>query len=157
MEGIGKKTLKTLKTKKLAAKQQEKEKYKGLGSKSESEKYTDLGSKSDKEMEIEEGLSAEEQAAYERLEKQGMSDQGIVSPNELKKTAGKVAEKVKEFGKGFVKGFKDTPGKIIKGATNAAEVARLTAKFFPEELEKQVERQKRGIKEGYKAYKKETE
>jgi hypothetical protein len=95
MEGIGKKTLKTLKTKKLAAKQQEKEKYKGLGSKSESEKYSNLASKSDKEMEIEKGLSAEEQAAYERLEKQGMSDQGIVSPKELKQLAKDIYSGVK--------------------------------------------------------------
>jgi hypothetical protein len=151
------KTLKTLKTKKLAGKQQKEEKYKGLGSKSESEKYTGIGSRAEKEMDLENALSAAEQDAYEKLEKQGMSDQGIVSPKELKKAAGKAAEKVKEFGKGFVKGFKDTPGKIIQGATNAAEVARLTAKYFPEELEKQVEKHKRGIKEGYKAYKKETE
>jgi uncharacterized hydantoinase/oxoprolinase family protein len=66
----------------------------GLGSKSESEKYTNLGSRSDKEMEIEKGLSAEEQAAYERLEKQGMSDQGIVSPKELKEAAKKAWNKM---------------------------------------------------------------
>lgn len=95
-----------------------------LGSKSEKEKEMEkpekgtLGSASDAEMEIERGLQAEEDAAYARLEKQGMSDQGIVSPGELKefgkdvyrgaKKKGKeVYQKLKKESKEFARGFKE--------------------------------------------------
>jgi hypothetical protein len=98
----------------------EKETYKGsLGSKSEKEESmsqrTALSSTSEKEEEIEKLLKAEEeaqlQATYERLEKQGMSDQGIVSPEELKKFAKEVYRGVKTKAKEFVGKAKDA----IKG------------------------------------------
>lgn len=63
------------------------------------EKIAPLSSRSEKEMELESALSAAEQKAYERLEKQGMSDQGIVSPKQLKDAAVKVVGKVKEKAK----------------------------------------------------------
>lgn len=77
---------------------------KTLGSKTEKEtkimgKISPLSSRSEKEMELESALSAAEKAAYDRLDKQGMSDQGIVSPKQLKEAATKVAGKVKEKAK----------------------------------------------------------
>jgi hypothetical protein len=73
---------------------------------------TGLGSTSEKEQEIEDLLSEEEALAknYERIEKQGMSDQGIVSPKELK-----------EFGKDVYKGAKAGVKKVAKGAVEAAK------------------------------------
>jgi hypothetical protein len=75
-------------------------------------KKTGLGSTSEKEQEIEYLLSEEEALAknYERIEKQGMSDQGIVSPKELK-----------EFGKDVYKGAKAGVKKVAKGAVEAAK------------------------------------
>jgi len=75
-------------------------------------KKTGLGSTSEKEQEIEDLLSEEEALAknYERIEKQGMSDQGIVSPKELK-----------EFGKDVYKGAKAGVKKVAKGAVEAAK------------------------------------
>jgi TRAP-type C4-dicarboxylate transport system substrate-binding protein len=66
-----------------------------------------LESKLDKEQELERLLKDEEDAAYERLKKQGMSDQGIVNREQLvdfgkdvyknmKSNAKKVGEKVGE-------------------------------------------------------------
>lgn len=88
-----------------------------------------LGSKSDKEQEIEDLLSEEEDLLkgvkmsaekeiekeklaknYKRIEKQGMSDQGIVSPEELK-----------EFGKDVYKGAKAGVKKLAKGAMETAK------------------------------------
>jgi hypothetical protein len=76
------------------------------------DKKTGLGSTSEKEQEIEDLLSEEEALAknYERIEKQGMSDQGIVSPKELK-----------EFGKDVYKGAKAGVKKVAKGAVEAAK------------------------------------
>ena len=75
-------------------------------------KKSGLGSTSEKEQEIEDLLSEEEALAknYERIEKQGMSDQGIVSPKELK-----------EFGKDVYKGAKAGVKKVAKGAVEAAK------------------------------------
>jgi hypothetical protein len=115
----------------MYAKKIKKGKKGALGSKSEKEKEMEkpekgtLGSASDAEMEIERALKAEEDAAYARLEKQGMSDQGIVSPGELKefgkdvyrgaKKKGKeVYQKLKKEGKEFAKGFKEGVKQPIK-------------------------------------------
>lgn len=62
------------------------------------QKYVDnpLSSKSEKEDEIEKLLKEEEEnEATERLEKKGMSDQGIVSAKELVAAGKKVYRKVK--------------------------------------------------------------
>lgn len=89
------------------------------------ESDNNLGSKSHKEAEIEDLLSEEESLLkdakksaekeleaknYKRIEKQGMSDQGIVSPEELK-----------EFGKDVYKGAKAGVKKVAKGAIEAAK------------------------------------
>ena len=47
------------------------------------EEVTPLPTRKEKEMELDSLLSAEEQDAYEKLDKKGMSDQGIVSPKQL--------------------------------------------------------------------------
>jgi hypothetical protein len=98
-----------------------------LGSKSEKEKKMEkpekgtLGSASDAEMEIERALKAEEDAAYARLEKQGMSDQGIVSPGELKEFGKDVYRGLKEKGKEFAKGFKAGAKQSIKDLMNSVK------------------------------------
>jgi hypothetical protein len=97
-----------------------------LGSKSQKEKDMSpekgtLGSKSDAEMEIERGLQAEEDAAYAQLEKQGMSDQGIVSPGELKEFGKDVYRGLKEKGKEFAKGFKAGAKQSIKDLMNSVK------------------------------------
>ena len=71
--------------------------------KKEPAKLKQLPSMKEKEEELDSLLSAEEQAAYERLEKQGMSDQGIVSPKELK-----------EFGKDVYRGVKAKAKKVAE-------------------------------------------
>jgi hypothetical protein len=55
----------------------------------------DLLSESEKEMEKKAEYSAKEKANYDRIEKQGMSDQGIVSPEQLVEAGKKVYRKVK--------------------------------------------------------------
>jgi hypothetical protein len=101
-----------------------------LGSKSEKEIEMEkkaIKTTSEKEQEIDDLLSEEEEleANYKRLEKQGMSDQGIVSPKELKefgkdvyrgvKKKGKQAyDKLKKEGKDFAKGFKEGVKQPIK-------------------------------------------
>lgn len=55
----------------------------------------DLLSESEMEMEKKAADAAKEKATYARLEKQGMSDQGIVSPEELVAAGKKVYRKVK--------------------------------------------------------------
>jgi hypothetical protein len=89
-------------------------KFTGMGSLSESEmkmmkgKSEPLPTPKDKEMEVEDLLSesememekkaeyaAKEKANYDRIKKQGMSDQGIVSPEELVAAGKKVYRKVK--------------------------------------------------------------
>lgn len=73
---------------------------------------TGLGSTSEKEQEIEDLLAEEEELAknYERIEKQGMSDQGIVN-----------REQLKEFGKDVYKGAKAGVKKVAKSAVEAAK------------------------------------
>lgn len=73
-----------------------------------------FGSKSDAETEIERGLKAEEDAAYERLEKQGMSDQGIVNREQLAEFGKDVYRGLKTKGKEFAKGFKAGARQSIK-------------------------------------------
>ena len=55
----------------------------------------DLLSESEKEMEKKSEYSAKEKANYDRIEKQGMSDQGIVSPEQLVEAGKKAYRKVK--------------------------------------------------------------
>ncbi len=55
----------------------------------------DLLSESEKEMEKKAEYSAKEKANYDRIEKQGMSDQGIVSPEQLVEAGKKAYQKVK--------------------------------------------------------------
>ena len=55
----------------------------------------DLLSESEKEMEKKAEYAAKEKANYDRIKKQGMSDQGIVSPEELVAAGKKVYRKVK--------------------------------------------------------------
>jgi len=111
----------------MYAKKIKKGKKGALGSKSEKEKEMEkpekgtLGSASDAEMEIERGLQAEEDAAYEKLEKQGMSDQGIVSPGELKEFGKDVYRGLKEKGKEFAKGFKAGAKQSIKDLMNSVK------------------------------------
>jgi hypothetical protein len=71
----------------------------------EKEKITQLPTMREKEDELDSLLSAEEQAAYDRLDKQGMSDQGIVSTEELVDVAKKVYRKGKK-----------AVGKVVEGA-----------------------------------------
>lgn len=83
----------------------EKIKKTGITKPKETKEEAEYYSKIDKEKEIERLLKAEEDAAYERLEKQGMSDQGIVSPEEL-------VEFGKDVYKGAKKGVKKIAGKV---------------------------------------------
>ena len=55
----------------------------------------DLLSESEKEMEKKAEYSAKEKANYDRIEKQGMSDQGIVNMDQLVDAGKKVYRKVK--------------------------------------------------------------
>ena len=55
----------------------------------------DLLSESEKEMEKKAEYSAKEKANYDRIEKQGMSDQGIVNLDQLVDAGKKVYRKVK--------------------------------------------------------------
>jgi hypothetical protein len=111
----------------MYAKKIKKGKMGALGSKSAKEKEMEkpekgtLGSASDAEMEIERALKAEEDAAYARLEKQGMSDQGIVSPGELKEFGKDVYRGLKEKGKEFAKGFKAGAKQSIKDLMNSVK------------------------------------
>ena len=71
----------------------------------------DLLSESEKQVDAKKIADAKkEKETYARLEKQGMSDQGIVSPKELK-----------EFGKDVYKGAKAGVKKVAKGAMEAAK------------------------------------
>lgn len=90
-----------------------------LGSKSQKEKEMSpdkgtLGDKSDPEIEIERGLKAEEDAAYAKLEKQGMSDQGIVNREQLAEFGKDVYRGLKTKGKEFAKGFEAGAKQSIK-------------------------------------------
>jgi hypothetical protein len=55
----------------------------------------DLLSESEMEMEKKAEYAAKEKANYDRIKKQGMSDQGIVSPEQLVEAGKKVYRKVK--------------------------------------------------------------
>ena len=76
----------------------------------EQAKVKQLPTLKEKEDELDSLLSAEEQAAYDRLEKQGMSDQGIVSPEQLK-----------EFGKDVYKGAKAGAKKVAEKVSSMVE------------------------------------
>jgi hypothetical protein len=77
----------------------------------EKEKITQLPTMREKEDELDSLLSAEEQAAYDRLDKQGMSDQGMVKTEELVDAAKKVYRKGKKAVGKMVEGAK----KMISG------------------------------------------
>ena len=91
---------------------------KGTGKAIKESENKGLGSKSEKEQEIEDLLSeeekAQEEATYKRLEKQKMSDQGIVSPEEL-------VEFGKDVYKGAKKGVKKVVGKVKEVVGKAKE------------------------------------
>jgi len=63
--------------------------------KDKEEEVEDLLTESEKEMEKKAEYSAKEKANYDRIEKQGMSDQGIVSPEQLVEAGKKAYRKVK--------------------------------------------------------------
>ena len=89
---------------------------KGTGKAIKESENKGLGSKSEKEQEIEDLLSEEEKLEenYKRLEKQKMSDQGIVSPEEL-------VEFGKDVYKGAKKGVKKVVGKVKEVVGKAKE------------------------------------
>jgi len=59
------------------------------------EEVEDLLTESEKEMEKQAEYNAKDRANYERIEKQGMSDQGIVNMDQLVDAGKKVYRKVK--------------------------------------------------------------
>jgi hypothetical protein len=63
--------------------------------KDKEEEVEDLLTESEKEMEKQAEYNAKDRANYDRIEKQGMSDQGIVSPEQLVEAGKKVYRKVK--------------------------------------------------------------
>jgi hypothetical protein len=63
--------------------------------KDKEEEVEDLLTESEKEMEKKAEYASKEKANYDRIEKQGMSDQGIVSPEQLVEAGKKVYRKVK--------------------------------------------------------------
>ena len=63
--------------------------------KDKEEEVEDLLTESEKEMEKQAEYAAKEKANYDRIKKQGMSDQGIVSPEQLVEAGKKVYRKVK--------------------------------------------------------------
>jgi len=71
----------------------------------EKEKITPLPTMREKSDELDSLLSAEEEAAYEKLKKQKMSDQGMVKTEELVDAAKKVYRK-----------GKNAVGKMVEGA-----------------------------------------
>lgn len=75
---------------------------------------SDLDSKSEKEQEIEDLLSEEEKLEenYKRIEKQGMSDQGIVSPEQLAELGKDVYKGAKKVGKKVVGKVKEVVEKV---------------------------------------------
>lgn len=77
----------------------------------EKEKITPLPTMREKSDELDSLLSAEEEAAYEKLKKQKMSDQGMVKTEELVDAAKKVYRKGKKAVGKMVEGAK----KMISG------------------------------------------
>jgi hypothetical protein len=77
----------------------------------EKEKITQLPTMREKSDELDSLLSAEEEAAYEKLKKQNMSDQGMVKTEELVDAAKKVYSKGKKAVLKIVEGAK----KMISG------------------------------------------
>ena len=75
------------------------------------EKFTPLPTMREKSDELDSLLSAEEEAAYEKLKKQKMSDQGMVKTEELVDAAKKVYRKGKKAVGKMVEGAK----KMISG------------------------------------------
>jgi hypothetical protein len=63
--------------------------------KDKEEEVEDLLTESEKEMEKKAEYASKEKANYDRIKKQGMSDQGIVSPEQLVEAGKKVYRKVK--------------------------------------------------------------
>jgi len=81
------------------------------------EKVTPLPTRKDKEMELDSLLSAEEEANYDRITKQGKSDE---IDDEVVEVAKNIYRKGKSAVKGFVKGAKDSVKGIVKGASDIA-------------------------------------
>jgi hypothetical protein len=63
--------------------------------KDKEEEVEDLLTESEKEMEKQAEYASKEKANYDRIKKQGMSDQGIVSPEQLVEAGKKAYRKVK--------------------------------------------------------------
>jgi len=81
------------------------------------EDVTPLPTRKDKEMELDSLLSAEEEANYDRIKKQGKSDE---IDDEVVEVAKDIYRKGKSAVKGFVKGAKDSVKGIVKGASDIA-------------------------------------
>jgi hypothetical protein len=81
------------------------------------EEVTPLPTRKEKEMELDSLLSAEEEANYDRITKQGKSDE---IDDEVIEVAKDIYRKGKSAVKGFVKGAKDSVKGIVKGASDIA-------------------------------------
>lgn len=81
------------------------------------EPVTPLPTRKEKEMELDSLLSAEEEANYDRITKQGKSDE---IDDEVIEVAKDIYRKGKSAVKGFVKGAKDSVKGIVKGASDIA-------------------------------------
>lgn len=85
----------------------------------EIEKITPLPTMSDREMELESLLTAEEEDNYDRIDKQGMSDEFDKDVVDIAKTIYRKGKKVaKEFASGLKEGVKTSVKGIVKGAKN---------------------------------------
>ncbi|NDG62364.1 MAG: hypothetical protein EBY29_02710 [Planctomycetes bacterium] len=83
------------------------------------EKVTQLPTMREKEDELDSLLSAEEQAAYDRLDKQGMSDEFDKDVVDIAKTIYRKGKKVAlEFAGGLKEGVKTSVKGIVGGAKN---------------------------------------
>jgi hypothetical protein len=81
------------------------------------EPVTPLPTRKEKEIELDSLLSAEEEANYDRIKKQGKSDE---IDDEVVEVAKDIYRKGKSAVKGFVKGAKDSVKGIVKGASDIA-------------------------------------
>lgn len=81
------------------------------------EPVTPLPTRKEKEMELDSLLTAEEEANYDRINKQGKSDE---IDDEVVEVAKDIYRKSKSAVKGFVKGAKDSVKGIVKGAKDIA-------------------------------------
>jgi len=103
------------------------------------EKVTQLPTMKEKEMELDSLLSAEEEAAYEKLDKQKMSDQGMVKTEELVDAAKNVYRKGKKAVGKMVEGAKKMlSGDTIKKAGKDTS-SGMTSRMFTKGVAKAIE------------------